>query len=259
LKIAQGASAGASGALRRLQTLHKAIVDREEVGETLEHMLPEGIARKMREQGRRVGDTERMVVTVLMSDVRGYSGIAERADPMALAGQLNAHRALLIDAIGAYEGTHMQFTGDGVMAVFGAPFPQEDHAQRALGAAIQMHETQAKLNETWIEQGLTPFNLGIGLSTGEVAAALLGSEERMEYTLVGDTVNMSARLQDLARPGGQIVLSEATYAAVEQPVDAERMDPTLVKGRAAEVVAWRIKVVECAPVAAGAGIEGERV
>jgi class 3 adenylate cyclase len=259
LKIAQGASAGAAGAIRRLQTLHKAIIDREEVGETLEHMLPEGIARKMREQGRKVGDTERMVVTVLMSDVRGYSGIAEHADPMALAGQLNAHRALLIDSIQAHDGTHMQFTGDGVMAVFGAPFPQEDHAERALRAAIQMHESQAALNKTWLEQGLTPFNLGIGLSTGEVAAALLGSEERMEYTLVGDTVNLSARLQDLARPGGQIVLSEGTYAACSKPAGAERMDPTMVKGRAAEVVAYRINVVEYVPAPAGAGIEGERV
>jgi len=260
LKIAQGASAGASGALRRLQTLHNAIVDREEVGETLEHMLPEGIAEKLRQMGKRVGETERMVVTILMSDVRGYSGIAERTDPMNLAGQLNDHRALLIDAIQTHGGTHMQFTGDGVMAVFGAPFPQEDHADRALRAAIQMHESQAALNSRWIAEGLTPFNIGIGLSTGEVAAALLGSAERMEYTLVGDTVNMSARLQDLARPGGQIVMSEATFKALDPPVDAEQMDPTLVKGREAQVVAYRIKVVDVAPaVTAGAGIEGERV
>ncbi|MGZ4119727.1 MAG: adenylate/guanylate cyclase domain-containing protein [Actinomycetota bacterium] len=260
LKIAQGASAGTAGALRRLQTLHKAIVDREEVGETLEHMLPEGIAEKLRQMGKHVGESERMVVTVLMSDVRGYSGIAERTDPTHLAGQLNAHRGLLIDAIQTHGGTHMQFTGDGVMAVFGAPFPQEDHADRALRAAIQMHESQGALNATWIAQGLAPFNIGIGLSTGEVAAALLGSEDRMEYTLVGDTVNLSARLQDLARPGGQIVLSEATFKALEGPVDAELMDPTLVKGRAAEVVAYRIQVVDFVPAAeAGAGLEGERV
>jgi class 3 adenylate cyclase len=243
-----------------LQTLHKAIVDREEVGETLEHMLPEGIAQKLREQGKRIGETERMVVTVLMSDVRGYSGIAERTDPMALAGQLNTHRELLIEAIGAYGGTHMQFTGDGVMAVFGAPFPQEDHAERALHAAVQMHEAQSALNQVWVEQKLPPFNLGIGLSTGEVAAALLGSAERMEYTLVGDTVNLSARLQDLARPGGQVVLSEPTYQALAGPVEATRMDPTLVKGRTTEVVCYRIQVVDYVPAAdAGAGLEGERV
>jgi class 3 adenylate cyclase/ActR/RegA family two-component response regulator len=260
LKIAQGASAGTAGALRRLQTLHRAIVDREEVGETLEHMLPEGIAQKLREQGKTIGQTERMTVTVLMSDVRGYSGIAERTDPMALAGQLNAHRGLLIEAIGAHGGTHMQFTGDGVMAVFGAPFPQDDHAERALRAAVQMHEAQAELNRVWVEQKLPPFNLGIGLSTGEVAAALLGSAERMEYTLVGDTVNLSARLQDLARPGGQIVLSEPTYEALSGAVEATRMDPTLVKGRLAEVVCYRIQVVDYVPAAeAGAGLEGERV
>jgi adenylate cyclase len=262
LKIAQGASAGASGALRRLQTLHNAIVDREEVGETLEHMLPEGLSEKLREMGRRVGETERMNVTVLMSDVRGYSTIAEHADPMALAGQLNAHRALLIDAIQAHEGTHMQFTGDGVMAVFGAPFPQEDHADRGVRAALQMLTTQDELNKEWVKEGLTPFNIGIGLSTGEVAAALLGSSERMEYTLVGDTVNLSARLQALARPGGQIILSGATYRGLQEPtsIDAQEMEPTIVKGRETPVLAYRIQVVDYVPaLEAGAGIEGERV
>jgi class 3 adenylate cyclase/DNA-binding CsgD family transcriptional regulator len=260
LKIAQGASAGASGALRRLQTLHNAIVEREEVGETLEHMLPEGISEMLREMGHKVGDTERMVVTILMSDVRSYSSIAEHADPMVLAGQLNAHRALLIDAIQAHDGTHMQFTGDGVMAVFGAPFAQEDHADRALHAATQMHVSQAELNKTWLQEGLTPFNLGIGVSTGEVAAALLGSSDRMEYTLVGDTVNLSARLQDLARPGGQIILSGATYRSLQTAVDATQMEPTIVKGRETPVLAYRIQVVEFMPgLGAGAGIEGERV
>jgi adenylate cyclase len=262
LKIAQGASAGASGALRRLQTLHNAIVDREEVGETLEHMLPEGLSEKLREMGRRVGETERMNVTVLMSDVRGYSTIAEHADPMALAGQLNAHRALLIDAIQAHEGTHMQFTGDGVMAVFGAPFPQEDHADRGVAAAMQMLTTQDELNKEWLKEGLTPFNIGIGLSTGEVAAALLGSSERMEYTLVGDTVNLSSRLQALARPGGQIILSGATYRGMQEPtsVDAQEMEPTIVKGRETPVLAYRIQVVDYVPgLEASAGIEGERV
>jgi len=262
LKIAQGASAGASGALRRLQTLHNAIVDREEVGETLEHMLPEGISEKLRQMGKHVGETERMNVTILMSDVRGYSTIAEYADPMALAGQLNAHRALLIDAIQAHEGTHMQFTGDGVMAVFGAPFPQEDYADRGLAAATQMLMTQNELNKAWVKEGLTPFNLGIGLSTGEVAAALLGSSERMEYTLVGDTVNLSSRLQALARPGGQIILSGATYRTLQTPtsVDAQEMEPTIVKGRETPVLAYRIQVVDYVPpVEAGAGIEGERV
>ena len=94
-------------------------------------------------------------------------------------------------------GTVMQFVGDAVMAVFGAPFPQADHAERALAAAHAMHAAQVAVNERWESEGLPAFGLGIGLSTGEVAAALLGSEERLEYTLVGDTVNLSQRLQQL--------------------------------------------------------------
>lgn len=241
LKIAQGASAGAAGALSRLKMLHAAIVEREEVGETLERLLPGGVADKLRAEGRHIGESERLVVTVLMSDVRGYSAIAERSDPSALARQLNEHRALLNDAILAHGGTVMQYTGDGVMAVFGAPLPQGDHASSALGAATQMHRRQLELDERWARRGLSPFPLGVGLSTGEVAAALLGSDERLEYSIVGDTVNLSARLQDLARPVGKIVMSEATFRALPVvPASAEKLEPTLVKGRATPVHAYRI-------------------
>ena len=142
-----------------------------------------------------------MSVTVLMSDIRSYSTIAEHADPSQLAGQLNIHRAAMNDAILGENGTVMQFVGDAVMAVFGAPFEQADHADRAVVAALAMHQKQSTINRQWEDEGLPPFGLGLGLSTGEAAAALLGSEERLEYTLVGDTVNMSQRLQQLADAG----------------------------------------------------------
>ena len=143
LKLAKEASAGAEGALRRLRLLQKAIVDREEQGETLSRLLPGGLAEKMRRDGHETGVSERLDVTVLMSDVRGYSGIAERVDPTVLAGMLNTHRAEMNNAILATGGTVMQYVGDAVMAVFGAPFPQDDHARRALQAACAMHERQA--------------------------------------------------------------------------------------------------------------------
>jgi class 3 adenylate cyclase len=240
LRLSQQASAGVAGALRRLRLLHEAIVEREEQGETLSRLLPGGLAEKLRQEGRAIGETETLIVTVLMSDIRGYSGIAEQIAPTQLAAQLNTHRAEMNRAVIDNAGTVMQFVGDAVMAVFGAPFPQEDHAERALAAATDMHRRQAKVNAAWSAEGLLPFELGIGLSTGEVAAALLGSEDRLEYTLVGDTVNLSQRLQDLARPGGQTVMSEATYLALNAPVDAEPMEPAQVKGRQAPVRCWRI-------------------
>src|SRR5213079_421046 len=127
--------------------------------------------------------------------------------------------------------TVMQFIGDAVMACFGAPVAQDDHADRAFAAAVAMIQAQTELDATWAERGLPPFGLGIGLSTGPVAAALLGSEERLEYTLVGDTVNLAQRLQDLARPAGCLVVAESTLAELDSVPDNEPMGEQLVKGR----------------------------
>ena len=196
--------------------LQRAIVDREEQGETLSRFLPGGLAEKLRTDRDAIDRTERLTVTVLMSDVRGYSGIAEHADPTTLAGQLRTHRRAMNAAVLEQQGTVMQYVGDAVMAVFGAPVPYDDHADRALLAAQAMHRRQAAVDAEWATQGLAPFGLGIGLSTGEVAAALLGSEERLEYTVVGDTVNLSQRLQDAARPAGTILLSEATVEGLSE-------------------------------------------
>ena len=239
VKLAAGVASGNPAALNRLRMLHQAIVDREEQGETLSRLLPGGLAEKLRDGKQRIGETETVVVTVLMSDIRSYSTIAEHADPSQLAGQLNTHRAAMNRAILGEGGTVMQFVGDAVMAVFGAPFPQPDHADRAVAAAAGMHALQAGINADWAAQGLQPFGLGIGLSTGEVAAALLGSEERLEYTLVGDTVNLSQRLQNLAA-AGETVLSEATTRGLSVPADTIALGSQLVKGRDTPINAYKL-------------------
>jgi class 3 adenylate cyclase len=239
VKLAEGVSAGSQSALRRLRLLQQAIVDREEQGETLSRLLPSGLAEKLRLEHREIGETERVIVTVLMSDIRSYSTIAEHADPSQLAGQLNTHRAAMNHAILGEGGTVMQFVGDAVMAVFGAPFPQPDHADRAVAAASAMHELQAGINARWLQDGLPAFGLGLGLSTGEAAAALLGSVERLEYTLVGDTVNLCQRLQQFADKG-ETVLSEATLQALTVAVPTVMLGSQLVKGRETPVVAYKI-------------------
>ncbi|MBW3561069.1 MAG: response regulator [Actinobacteria bacterium] len=239
VKLAEGLSSGNAASLDRLKKLQQAIIDREEQGESLSRLLPGGIAEKLRLEGRGIGETEMLVVTVLMSDIRGYSSIAERTDPSALAGQLNEHRAEMNHAILGNDGTVMQFVGDAVMAVFGAPVPQDDHADLAIRTAAAMHEAQARVNARWEAEGLEPFGLGIGLSTGEVAAALLGSEERIEYSVVGDTVNLTQRIQQWAEPG-ETVLSEPTFHALSEPIEAEALEPQLVKGRQTPVMAYRL-------------------
>ena len=119
--LAEGVSSGQAGALDRLRRLHRAIVEREEQGESLSRLLPTGVADQLIADGRGVGETETLEVTVVMSDIRGYTSIAEHADPAVLAQQLNRHRAEMNRAILSEGGTVMQYVGDAVMAVFGAP------------------------------------------------------------------------------------------------------------------------------------------
>jgi class 3 adenylate cyclase/ActR/RegA family two-component response regulator len=246
LKLAEQASAGTHGALQRLRLLHLAIVDREEQGETLSRFLPRGVAEKLRGQDVKLGESERLTVTVLTSDIRGYTTISENADPSVLARQLHEHRSEMNSGLLSEGGTVMQFVGDAVMAVFGAPVAEPNHAERALRAARRMHSGQASINERWEAEGLPAFHLGIGISTGDVAALLLGSDERLEYTVVGDAVNLSQRLQQWAEPG-ETVLSEPTYAALTNPPDMQRIEPALVKGRTATVGGYRVAAAESSP------------
>ncbi len=236
--LAAGLSAGQEGSLERLKRLHQAIMEREEQGEKLGRLLPGGVARKLLEEGRGIGETEELEVTVLMSDIRGFTGIAERTDPSKLAGQLNEHRAAMNGPLIGAGGTVMQFAGDSVMAVFGAPFPMADHADRALEAARGMHAAQAEVNDIWSDQGLELFGLGIGISTGPVAAALIGSEERLEYTVVGDIVNLTQRLQQWGE-AGETVVSDPTWEALTDRPDSDVLEPALVKGRDTPVGAHR--------------------
>jgi adenylate cyclase len=206
----------------------------------LSRLLPSGLAQRLSKEGYRIGETELLDVTILMSDVRDYSAIAERADPSALARQLNEHRAAMSSAVSAEDGTVMQFVGDSVMAVFGSLLGQERHEEHAVAAARAMHAAQEEINRRWEAEALPSFLLGIGISTGRVAAALLGSEERLEYSLVGDSVNLAQRLQQWAGPG-EIIVSEATANALDDRLDTELLEAGRVKGREAEVRALRIR------------------
>jgi class 3 adenylate cyclase len=202
-------------------------------------LLPGGLAERISRDPDAFSTTELLTVTVLMSDIRGYSAIAEVTEPARLAEQLNGHRQAMNEVLLAHGGTVMQYVGDAVMAVFGAPEPLDGHEARALAAAARMHASQDELNATWTGRGLRPFGLGIGLSTGQVAAALLGSQARVEYTVVGDTVNLAARLCDAARPAGSTVASAVTISRSDRADGYELLPAFQVKGRASTVTAYR--------------------
>jgi class 3 adenylate cyclase len=230
--------AGQRQAERSAQQLSQA----EAAQRRMTRLMPGGLAERLSRDPDAFTSTELLTVTVLMSDIRGYTGLAETTPPAQLAAQLGEHRQAMNDAVLAQGGTVMQYVGDAVMAVFGAPEPLESHQQRALAAAALMHVAQEALNAAWSEQGRPSFGLGIGLSTGQVAAALLGSQDRVEYTMVGDTVNLAYRLCDAARPAGSTVASATTVngAFGVGEADGYQLLPALpVKGRSATVAAYR--------------------
>ncbi len=201
--------------------------------------LPVGLAERLQREGNRIGETKTMNVSVLMSDIRGYSTIAEGADPRELAAQLNEHRAQMNRVIAAAGGTVMQFVGDSVFAVFGAPEPTPDHARRAVGAAVDMQAAQKVINESWSSAGRPAFGLGIAVTTGDVAAALLGSAEHVEYSVVGDVVNLAQRIQAWAQPG-EVVVNDETHRQMGDGVASTQLPTATVKGRQGQVTAYMI-------------------
>ena len=235
LRLAEGVSAGTAGALDRLKRIHSAIISREEQGESLSRLLPTGVAERIRARGAHAGDTEQLNVTVLMSDIRGYSTISEHTDPSLLAQQLNRHRAEMNEAIldGRRHGDAIRRRrGDGRVRRARSRRPITPTARSSPRRRCML--LSQLVNAEWTAEGLEPFPLGIGVSSGDVAAALLGSEERLEYTVVGDAVNLCQRLQQFAADG-EIVVSDATWDQLTVKPEAEDLGEHLVKGRTTPV------------------------
>lgn len=183
---------------------------------------------------------ERREVTVLFCDIRGFTPMAERLAPEEVVSLLNEFYTLMIETTFRYDGTLDKFLGDAVMAVFGAPIAHPDHAIRAIRTATDMRNGIAELNERRAKNGKIPIGIGIGLSLGEVVAGTVGTEDRMEYTVIGDSVNLAARLVDNARPAGRILISQRTYEAVRNHVDVKALGPLKVKGKEEEVEVYEV-------------------
>ena len=183
---------------------------------------------------------ERRQATVLFCDIRGFTSMSERLSPEQVVSLLNDFYTLMIETVSKHDGSLQKFLGDAVLAVFGAPIAHPDHAARAVLTALDMRAAVADLAKRRRAEGLAPFEVGIGVSLGEVVAGTVGSEERMEYTVIGDSVNVASRLQDRAKPGS-ILLSRRTYDAVRDVVDAKSLGAIKVKGKEAEVEVYEVR------------------
>ena len=182
---------------------------------------------------------ERKQVTVLFADVSGFTSISERLDPEDVHAFMTQAFELMLAEVHRYEGTVNQFLGDGLMALFGAPVAHEDHARRAVHAALGIRQAlDGYQDELRGAKGVT-FRIRQGLNTGLVVVGSIGNDLRMDYTAVGDTTNLAARLQQAAQPGG-IVISEATHRLISGYFDTLALGELSLKGKAAHVRAWDV-------------------
>ncbi len=182
---------------------------------------------------------EKREITVLFSDIRGFTSLAERLSPERMVEILNRYFTRMIDIIFRYGGTLDKFMGDSVMALFGAPESSGNDAVAAVEAAVEMQKTIVAFNLEQDQLGLPRIEVGIGINTGPVIVGNIGSDQRMEYSAIGDEVNVASRLQGIAK-GRQILMSKATQEKLPAAIPSERLDAVLVKGKSIPVDVYQV-------------------
>jgi len=181
-------------------------------------------------------------ITILFCDLRGFTTFAEKRSAQELVGILNEYFTDMVDCVMGEGGVVDKYIGDNIMAVFGAPVSRPDDAMRAVRAALAMRAALAKLNARFAERGIEPLRFGIGLHTGEVVAGNIGSVKRMEYTVIGDAVNVASRLESKTKElATDLLISDATRERLDASVDVEAIGEVTVKGRAQAVKIFKVR------------------
>jgi adenylate cyclase len=203
------------------------------------YVSPEVAARVERNPGDLEG--ERRQVSILFTDLRGFTTLSERMAPEQMAARLTEYFDAMTAAIFVRRGMVNDFIGDAILAVFGAPLDDPEHARHAVLSALAMVETLAELNERWSVEGLPPLRMGVGIHTGEVFAGNVGRAGKVKYAVVGDTVNLASRVEGLNKEMGTTMLvTEATYRAAGLDVEVKDRGPVSVKGREEPVRVYEV-------------------
>jgi adenylate cyclase len=217
---------GASLERKRLRDQQKAIMRRFVTSEVAEDLLQSGFA---------LGG-KRLCVSVLISDIRGFTALVESQGPEETIDLLNTYHTLMFDAVGSHRGVINQIVGDGLVAVFGAPLPLDDCAGSAVAAGLEMLELIEQFNHERSAVDKSAIRIGIGVATGDVVAGYIGTQERATYTCIGDTVNLAARLEAHTKVAGcSFLIDDATHRALGGSVQMLSLGEVPFKGKAAAV------------------------
>lgn len=200
---------------------------------TLYRYMTPGVAEQVMQLGEdalMVG--ERKEVTILFSDIRSYTSLTEKMSAAEVVSLLNTYFESMVEAVFNFDGTLDKFIGDALMAVFGAPLPLDHHSWLAVQSALEMRHRLAELNQMRLAAGESLIRVGIGISSGEVVSGNIGSQKRMDYTVIGDGVDVSSRLEGATKIYGcDIILSESTYQLCADKIWVRHLDRVRVKGK----------------------------
>lgn len=221
---------------RSHQELARRVVERR----ALERFLSSAIVERILASPDEISlGGESQTATIVFTDIRSFTPMAERMEPHQVVELLNEYFTEMTDLIFENGGTLDKYLGDGILAIFGAPLARPDDAARSVKTAIEMQRAIVQLNAGWQARGQAPLRVGIGINTGTVTAGNIGSTKRMDYTVIGDAVNVASRLCSKAS-GGQILVSGPTYAALGDGLSAKKLKPILVKGKETPVEVYEI-------------------
>jgi adenylate cyclase len=191
----------------------------------------------------------RQELTVLFSDIEGFTGLSQGLPPEQLVGLLNEYLSAMTDVVLENDGTVDKYEGDAVMAFWGAPLPQPDHALRACRAALQMLKRLGELNEKWTAEGRPSLNIRIGVNTGEMVVGNMGSQRKFNYTVIGDSVNVGSRLEGANREyRTHIMVNEKTFRQAEEGVVGRLLDRITVRGRTEIVTVYELLCLTTDPM-----------
>lgn len=223
--------------MKKIQALNDKLEMRNKLlSETFGRFLSDEIVKTLLEtpDGLKLGG-EKRTLTVMMSDLRGFTALSERMDPADLIALLNHYLEEMTAAIQEQGGTIIEFIGDGILAIYGAPVFYEDHAARAVAAALRMQSRMEDVNKWNMDRGYPPLEMGIGINTGEVIVGNIGSEKRTKYGVAGAAVNLCGRIESYTI-GGQILIPPATRDAVEAELEIAKELTVYPKGAQKELL-----------------------
>lgn len=216
--------------------------ERRQLRGMVERVLPAAVAqRALRDPSfLELGGTQREI-TVLFSDIRGFTRFAETNPPELVVRVLREYQAEMVRAIRSHGGTVDKLMGDGTMAFFGAPQDDPEHARAAVRAGLAMIEALARLNEGWAASGIAPLSIGIGVHTGPAVVGNMGTPEMISYTAIGDTVNVASRLEGLTKEtGATLLVGDVTFGRLGPAFSTREVGEVAVRGRNAAVVAYEV-------------------